>query len=66
MFEIAYTFRGSILFSFSTANIVTLEEKFKKWGNFLLCQLMAWDLTVFLIIKIAVNQKIRLHISFLR
>ena len=34
MFEIAYTFRGSILFSFSTANIVTLEEKFKKWGNF--------------------------------
>ena len=34
MFEIAYTFRGSILFSFSTANIVTLEEKFKKWGSF--------------------------------
>ena len=52
MFEIAYTFRGSILFSFSTANIVTLEEKFKKWGNFLLCQLMAWDLTVFLILKV--------------
>jgi len=50
-------------FSFRTANIVTLEEKFKKWGDFLLCQLMAWDLTVFLIIKIAVNQKIRLHIS---
>ena len=52
-------------FSFRTANIVTLEEKFKKWGSFLLCQLMAWDLTVFLIIKIAINQKIRLHISSL-
>ena len=39
-------------FLFHTANIVTLEEKFKKWGNFLLCQLMAWDLTVFLILKV--------------